>query len=226
MDLSGANATKICNKCSNELSLDNYSKNKRNKDGKDYTCKDCTKIRNSQNKEKNAESVKKWREKNPDYMKKYGQSDKSKEYHKQYYKENSQVYKDRKKEWRAKNPEKEKEARTKYREENKEKMNEYHRKWKENKRYIGCAMEELKEYLSTKLTNEMTWENYGSVWHIDHIIPCSSWDFSSEFESSCCWNFRNLQPMLASENQSKHDNYNEEDKNEYIKRMEGIFNST
>lgn len=84
-------------------------------------------------------------------------------------------------------------------------------------------MEELKEYLNPKLTSEMTWENYGSVWHIDHIIPCSSWDFFSEFESNCCWNFRNLQPMLASENQSKHDNYKEEEKKEYIKRMTQIL---
>lgn len=250
--------TKICNTCSIEKSINSYNTNKRNKDGKENKCKDCYKIYYNQNKEKNTEAVKKWREKNPDYMKQYSQTEKSKEYHKQYYKENSQVYKDRKKEWRAQNPEREKETRAKYNEENKEKLNKYHRKWKENKRntdinyklqsnlsrriryelnallkgkkvkrttsYIGCTIDELKEYLNQKLLLGMTWENYGSVWHIDHIIPCSSWDFSSDFESNCCWNYRNLQPMLASENQRKHDSYNQEDKMEYIKRMKDIFN--
>lgn len=68
----------------------------------------------------------------------------------------------------------------------------------------------------------MSWENYGSIWHIDHKIPCSSWNFESDFEMNCCWNYRNLQPMLASENQSKHDNFKEEDKNEYIEKYPGL----
>lgn len=251
--------TKLCKTCGLSKSLDSYWKNKKNKDGKENICIDCSKKKNYENKEKKAESMKKWREKNPDYMKNYGQSEKSKEYHKQYYKENSQVYKDRKKEWRANNPEREKETRLKYNQENKEKINEYHRKWKENKRntdinyklqsnmsrriryelnallkgkkvkrtteYIGCSIEELKEYLQTKFTNGMSWENYGSIWHIDHRIPCSSWNFESDFESNCCWNYRNLQPMLASENQSKYDTYNEAEKREYIENMKIIFSA-
>jgi hypothetical protein len=250
---------KVCSGCSLEKSLDSFTKNKRNKDGKESKCKDCCKKKNLENKEKKAETMTKWREKNPDYMKQYGQSEKSKEYRKQYYKEHRQEYKDRTKEWRAENPEREKETRAKYNEENKEKLNEYHRKWKENKRntdvnyklqsnlsrriryelntllkgkktkrtttYIGCSIDELKSFLSERLLNGMTWENYGSVWHIDHKIPCSSWDFSSEFESHCCWNYRNLQPMFASENQSKHDSYNENDKIEYTNLMKGIFNT-
>jgi hypothetical protein len=59
--------------------------------------------------------------------------------------------------------------------------------------------------LESKFIENMSWDNYGKVWHIDHIIPCSSWDFSNEFENKHCWNYRNLQPLGSSENQSKKD---------------------
>lgn len=251
---------KRCTTCNIEKSLDSYWKNKKNKDGKDNHCIDCNKAKNAEQKEIKAERMKKWRAKNPEYMKIYGQSEKSKEYHKKYYKENSQLYKDRKKEWRINNPEREKEARIKYIEENKEKVNEYHRKWKEEKRkidinyklqsnlsrriryelntllkgkktkrtlhYIGCTIEELKEYLQKGFTQEMSWENYGTLWHIDHIIPCAAWNFTSDFESNCCWNYRNLRPMLASENQSKHDKYDDTDKSIYIEKMKSLLLSS
>lgn len=248
---------KVCTGCSLEKGFDSYSKNKRNKDGKEAKCKECMKLKYNQNKETNKISVKKWREKNPDYMKQYGQSEKSKAYHKQYYKEHSQEYKDRKKEWRAEHPEREKETRAKYNKENKEKLNEYHRKWKETKRntdvnyrlqsnlsrriryelntllqgkkakrtteYIGCTIDDLKLHLEKKFVSDMTWENYGSAWHIDHILPCSSWNFQDSFECACCWNYRNLQPMFASENQSKNDRFNKDDKVEYMNRMREIL---
>jgi len=248
---------KVCTGCSLEKSLDLYSKNKRNKDGKEAKCKKCFQAKNQVYKEKKKENMKKWKEKHPGYMKQYGQSEKSKEYHKQYYKEHSQEYKDRKKEWRAENPEREKETRAKYNKENKEKLNEYHRKWKEMKRdtdinyklqsnlsrriryelntllkgkkakrtteYIGCTIDTLKLYLQEKFVSGMTWENYGSAWHIDHILPCSSWNFQDAFECACCWNYRNLQPIFASDNQSKNDTYKEEDKVEYIYRMKQLL---
>ena len=82
---------------------------------------------------------------------------------------------------------------------------------------------ERKKYLETKFTDDMSWDNYGKVWHIDHIIPCSSWNLSDEFENNCCWNYRNLQPLYASDNQSKKDKYNQNDKIQYIKFMKKIL---
>ena len=50
----------------------------------------------------------------------------------------------------------------------------------------------------------MTWDNYGE-WHIDHIIPDSSFEYSTYdcpgFKQS--WSLENLQPLWASENCSK-----------------------
>lgn len=72
------------------------------------------------------------------------------------------------------------------------------------KELIGCSVEYLKEYLEKQFIDGMTWDNYGQ-WHIDHIIPCASFDFSipeSQFE---CFNYKNLQPLWAEENFKKSD---------------------
>ncbi len=85
---------KKCNTCLVEKETSEYYVNSRNKDKLENTCKECIKIKNKNNREKLRESQRRWREKNPDYMKKYGQSDKSKEYHKEYYKEHKgRIYK-------------------------------------------------------------------------------------------------------------------------------------
>jgi len=180
-------------------------------------------------------------------------------YRKQYYKDHSQLYKDRKTQWRKDNPEREAETRRKYNEENRYNLNEYHRKWKQNIRnidvnykikentsrriryelntllkgkktkrtteYIGCTIEELKVHIEQQFKNGMNWENYGSYWHIDHIIPCSAWNLSIEEDNMLCWNFRNLQPLESSLNQSKKDFYEEETKNRYIDKMKSVFES-
>ncbi len=44
----------------------------------------------------------------------------------------------------------------------------------------------------------MNWENYGKFgWHIDHIIPCDSFDLTKEEEQRRCFHYSNLQPLWA-----------------------------
>ena len=240
---------KICNTCNILKHFSEYTINKRYKYGIENRCKDCFKIYLSNKKDKLQESQKKWKQKNPDYMKEYQKKYEIIAYQKKYYKENSQIYK----QWRINNSERELNSRQKYIEKNKEKLNEYQRKWKQNKRendinyklqqnisrriryelntllkgkktkrttqYIGCTIEELKTYIEKLFNDDMNWENYGSYWHIDHIIPCIAWNFSLENDNNYCWNFRNLQPLESSANQSKKDRYNEDDKFRYIEQM-------
>ncbi len=37
--------------------------------------------------------------------------------------------------------------------------------------YLGCTLEQLVEHLEVRFQPGMTWENYGPVWHVDHIVP-------------------------------------------------------
>jgi hypothetical protein len=75
--------------------------------------------------------------------------------------------------------------------------------------YIGCGIDELKVYLESKFTGEMSWDNYGKKgWHIDHIKPCASFDFTKEADLYKCFNYNNLRPCWAKENAAKSSNYN------------------
>ena len=53
----------------------------------------------------------------------------------------------------------------------------------------------------------MTKENHGTVWHIDHIIPCNAFDLNDENEQRRCFHFKNLQPMYPKDNIIKSDDY-------------------
>jgi hypothetical protein len=53
----------------------------------------------------------------------------------------------------------------------------------------------------------MSWENHGTVWHIDHIIPKSVFNYTDaeHIDFKRCWALKNLQPLWAGENMSKGD---------------------
>lgn len=71
---------------------------------------------------------------------------------------------------------------------------------------IGCSIAELKKHLESQFKDGMSWENYGFYgWHIDHIIPCAAFDLSKEDEQKKCFNYKNLQPLWAVENNRKSD---------------------
>lgn len=79
------------------------------------------------------------------------------------------------------------------------------RKAKRTTQLIGCSMEYLREYLESKFQRGMTWENHGSGWHIDHIVPCAAFDFTQPDQILQCFHYTNLQPLWAHENLSKSD---------------------
>jgi hypothetical protein len=68
---------------------------------------------------------------------------------------------------------------------------------------IGCSISELKTHLEKQFDCKMSWKNYGAYWHIDHIIPCSSFDFTDPTQQQKCFNYTNLQPLEAKANIKK-----------------------
>jgi len=67
---------------------------------------------------------------------------------------------------------------------------------------IGCSIEELRNHLASKFTEGMNWENYGK-WHVDHILPCASFDLSKPEEQAKCFHYSNLQPLWELDNKHK-----------------------
>jgi hypothetical protein len=81
---------------------------------------------------------------------------------------------------------------------------------------IGCSPEELRQHLESLWQEGMSWDNYGAyttggamTWHIDHIIPCDSFDLTNETEQAECFNYENLQPLWAVDNIRKSNNEEE-----------------
>lgn len=58
------------------------------------------------------------------------------------------------------------------------------------------------KHLESTFKPGMTRENHGK-WHIDHIIPCASFDLSKPEEQAKCFHYTNLQALWAHENLSK-----------------------
>lgn len=71
------------------------------------------------------------------------------------------------------------------------------------KELVGCSIEKLRTHLENKFQPGMTWENYGPVWHIDHIKPCRLFDLKDPDQVKACFHFKNLQPLFAKANRSK-----------------------
>ena len=53
------------------------------------------------------------------------------------------------------------------------------------------------------MKNGMCWEKLGKEIHIDHIIPCCSFDLVNEEKQKKCFHYTNLQPLWAKDNLSK-----------------------
>ena len=69
--------------------------------------------------------------------------------------------------------------------------------------YIGCNIQYLREWFEYNFTNEMNWDNYGTYWSIDHIIPTCKFDLINEDEKFKCCNWSNLMPVTIKYNSSK-----------------------
>ena len=73
--------------------------------------------------------------------------------------------------------------------------------------YLGCTMEEYTQYLENKFTPDMSWDNYGEYWEIDHIKPIDAFDLNHEEQLYEAFNYTNTQPLKKEENREKSNRY-------------------
>jgi hypothetical protein len=73
-------------------------------------------------------------------------------------------------------------------------------------RDMGCNREFFLRHIASQFTAGMTMENYGTVWHLDHIYPLAKADIvGNPVHFLAAANWRNLQPMLGPDNWEKSD---------------------
>jgi hypothetical protein len=70
---------------------------------------------------------------------------------------------------------------------------------------VGFSLADLISHIEQQFTPEMTWENYGSFWHIDHIKPLAAFTYTSFTDLAFheAWALSNLRPLQAIENLRK-----------------------
>jgi len=79
------------------------------------------------------------------------------------------------------------------------------RKWES---LVGYTASELKAHIEKLFKPGMTWENR-KLWHLDHIVPVSAFNFKTPEDSDFkkCWNLKNFRPLWALENLKKSDKF-------------------
>jgi len=92
-------------------------------------------------------------------------------------------------------------------------------KFRKNKHtidYLGCNYE---EYLLWIETYEYTLQNHGTVWHIDHVIPISTFNLDNEEEQLLAFNWRNTMPLSVKENLSKNNRIDKTQVEHHYKKL-------
>jgi len=71
--------------------------------------------------------------------------------------------------------------------------------------FLPYTIDDLRYHLENKFDEYMNWNNYGSYWHLDHIMPHSSFHYLSMTDDSFiqCWSLNNLRPLEAIANIKK-----------------------
>ena len=83
--------------------------------------------------------------------------------------------------------------------------------------YLGCSAEYFREYIKSKMTEDMTFDNI----HYDHIKPVSSFNLEDEEELLNCCHYTNFQPLLATDNLIKHSKWSDEDNTFWEENIRG-----
>jgi 5-methylcytosine-specific restriction endonuclease McrA len=176
---------KKCCRCFKLKPITKYTKRSGAKDGLSYRCKEC-----------DLES----RIKRQKYIKNYTKtnSKKLREYDKQYKSipKNLDRQAELKRIKRKNNPE------VKLREYTRNRINEcvklyQYKKLDNTLEALGCSISQYIIYLESQFNNNMGWDNYGTYWEVDHIIPLSK---------GGSFHYTNTQPLTIPKNRSKGNN--------------------
>lgn len=210
---------KKCCKCQENKNINEFGKLTKSPDGLRYDCKCCRRIYRENNRESINKKLKEYYENNKEYL-----LNKNKEYRLK----NIDEINIQRKEYRNR-PEIKEYMKQKNRDYLPIKKEKIKQKRKENKDFqiseilrskihkilkckntsyqniLGCDMIFFKDWIEFRFDNNMNWDNLGSYWQIDHILPISIFDFNNEKSKYICFHWTNLQPLPSYENRSKSD---------------------
>ena len=68
---------------------------------------------------------------------------------------------------------------------------------------LGCSVPALRLYVAQQFRRGMTWENWGSVWHLDHIKALVLFDLSDPVQFAAAAHYTNMQPLFIADHNKK-----------------------
>ena len=220
--------TKRCTKCKELKPLTEFAMSKCGRNGLYPSCKKC---KNEYDRKRHVENIEQVHARSRRYyiehLEKCHEKSRKRcaehpEYFQQYRIKNKEKIHKLQGQWRINNLEKarmtSKKAMRKYRNTLKGKLNDnmssgiyisLKRGSKANRHWeglVGYTIDQLKKHLEKLFTPEMNWDNYGTVWEIDHRIPKAVFNFEKpgDIDFRICWSIKNLRPLEVSLNRSKH----------------------
>lgn len=199
--------TKICTKCKNEKNINDFGFRSVKEQTRLAQCKQCRSV----------------------HMKKYFVENKETilEKHIQYHSKNIEADNKRQHEWYVNGG---KDIVKHYKQINREKFNTYERtKYKTDPQYrmkkilrsrfkktidrkkiyksvleyIDIDLELFLKWIEFQFDENMSWENSGKYWDIDHVNPCDNFDLTNEDDVKKCFHWTNLRPLEKTENGTK-----------------------
>jgi hypothetical protein len=208
---------KTCCKCKVEQPLSCFGVLKSTKDGLRYDCKSCR----TQYRQTRQEHIKL---KNKEYFQ--ANKDELLRKAKEYRVDNNEHIREQRREYRSRNKEHIRLKNKEYLPIRKEKIKEKRRNDKGfqltellrtriNKalktnttsrtaqKYLNCDIEIFKLWLQFMFDKDMSWDNLGQYWEVDHILPIAQFDLSRDSDREVCFNWTNLQPLKKEENKQK-----------------------
>ena len=212
---------KSCKRCCETKNVEQFGKNKNNKDGVSIYCKDCERERskkfNKENKEKRKQISKKWRDNN---------KEKQKESIKKYLEKNPEMKssirikkyrndpefikkeKERRKKYYQDNIEKEREKRKKYYYENKINERKKNNEWKKNNlktdplaRIKKNVRDRIREFLTGKNKSKRTFDIIGLDKENFKLYIESKFTEGMSWENYGEWHLDHIKPLYLSENE-------------------------
>jgi len=62
---------------------------------------------------------------------------------------------------------------------------------------IGCSYENYIKWIEFNFSSDMSWDNHGTLWHIDHVLLCYLFDHEKIEDRKICFNWKNTRPLLS-----------------------------
>lgn len=202
--------TKCCASCQIVKSKHDFGARKSSRDGKHVYCKACVNAKNKLIRDENPERAagwsKKWVAKN---------KDKADAKRRRWLEANPGRQAVLAKRWRTENKERFQRFMARYLAQPKVRVHrtirERLRTWLRSGRgrtmdALDYSFEDLVRHLELQFLPGMTWDNYGSKWHIDHIVPLAHFDVKdiNDLGVKQAWALSNLRPLWAEDNLKKH----------------------